>query len=340
MPHSLVTGGAGFIGSHLVDELLKAGHKVTVIDDLSGGNTANVPKGATFIQGNTGDDILISQLFCRERFDIIFHLAAYAAEGLSHFIRGFNYRNNILGAIPLINAAINHEVGCFVFTSSVAVYGAGGSFPLREDMVPVPIDPYGVSKLAVEQDLLAAHKSFGLNYIIFRPHNVFGERQNIGDHYRNVVGIFMNQILQGKPMTIFGDGEQRRAFTHIGNVAPIIARSICFPEMFNETYNLGTDRHLSVNELATKVAEAMGVSRRVIHYSARHEARFAYCSHEKLSSVIPNETVVSLEDGLRRMAGWVKEHGPSQGPAFEKLEVVKRFPEAWAHLISRLPREG
>jgi len=134
----------------------------------------------------------------------------------------------LIGSINLINASVNHNVKCFVFTSSIAVYGAGQS-PMNEAMIPVPEDSYGIAKLAVEQELRVTHEMFGLNYVIFRPHNVYGERQNIGDRYRNVVGIFMNQILKGEAMTIFGDGTQQRAFTHIDDVAPIIAECVdCF----------------------------------------------------------------------------------------------------------------
>src|ERR1700746_1577288 len=149
----------------------------------------------------------------------------------------------------LINASVNHNVKTFVFTSSIAVYGAGQS-PMSEEMIPVPEDSYGISKLAVEQELRVSHEMFGLDHIVFRPHNVYGERQNIGDRYRNVVGIFMNQILQGKPMTIFGDGEQRRAFSHISDVAPIIARCIERRPAYNRVFNIGADVPYSVNVLA------------------------------------------------------------------------------------------
>ncbi len=227
-PTSLVTGGAGFMGSHVADHLLALGHDVVVLDDLSGGFRENVPAAATFVQGSITDHELINRLFDRHSFDYVYHLAAYAAEGLSHFIKRFNYNNNLVGSVNLVNASINHNVKCFVFTSSIAVYGAGQS-PMSEDMIPVPEDSYGISKLAVEQELRVSHEMFGLDYVVFRPHNVYGERQNIGDRYRNVVGIFMNQLLRGEPMTIFGDGTQQRAFTHIDDVAPIIAASVDVP---------------------------------------------------------------------------------------------------------------
>src|ERR1700689_2348541 len=228
VPTSLVTGGAGFMGSHVAETLLSMGHAVVVLDDLSGGFRGNVPGGAVFVEGSILDHDLIDRLFINHSFDYVYHLAAYAAEGLSHFIKRFNYNNNLIGSVNLVNSSVNHNVKCFVFTSSIAVYGAGQS-PMSEDMSPVPEDSYGISKLAVEQELRVSHEMFALDYIIFRPHNVYGERQNIGDRYRNVVGIFMNQILRGEPMTIFGDGTQIRAFTHIDDVAPIIAGSVNVP---------------------------------------------------------------------------------------------------------------
>jgi UDP-glucose 4-epimerase len=192
---SLITGGAGFIGSHVTRHCLRLGHEAIVLDDLSGGFRDNVPGGAVFVEGSVTDEKLLAELFELYRFDYVYHLAAYAAEGLSHFIRRFNYSNNLLGSVNLINESVRHKVRCFVFTSSIAVYGAG-QLPMREDQVPKPEDPYGIAKYSVELDLRAAHEMFGLNYVVFRPHNVYGEHQNIGDAYRNVIGIFMNQAMK------------------------------------------------------------------------------------------------------------------------------------------------
>jgi UDP-glucose 4-epimerase len=325
----LVTGGAGFMGSHVADALLAAGHKVVVLDDLSGGFCENVPKGAEFVEGTVLDDALIERLFQVHRFEHVFHLAAYAAEGLSHFIRRFNYQNNLIGSINLINASVNHQVKCFVFTSSIAVYGRN-QLPMLESTPPQPEDPYGISKLAVEMDLHAAHEMFGLNYVIFRPHNVYGERQNIGDKYRNVIGIFMNQIMQGKPLTVFGDGEQTRAFSYIADVAPVIARAPFVAGARNEVFNVGADQPYTVNELAKVVLAAMGATGEIKHLDARNEVVHAYSNHEKVRRVFGLGSPVRLEDGIAKMTAWAKEVGAKSSKEFGTIEVARNLPASWA----------
>jgi UDP-glucose 4-epimerase len=327
--HVLVTGGAGFIGSHVAEALLGQGHQVTVLDDLSGGFADNIPSGAAFVRGSVTDAPLIDRLFDERRFDYVYHLAAYAAEGLSHFIKRFNYTNNVIGSVNLINASINTGVRGFVFTSSIAVYGASSVVPMTEDATPEPEDPYGIAKYAVERELASSRAMFGLDYMIFRPHNVYGPRQNIGDRYRNVVGIFMNQILQGQPMTIFGDGTQTRAFSFIDDVAPMMAAAIAGSRGWNETFNVGADAPCSLNELARYVADAMGVEARVTHLPARREVHHAHASHEKLQRVFGRRGPVSLDAGLRAMAAWVKQQGARSSAAFEGIEIMKNLPAVW-----------
>jgi UDP-glucose 4-epimerase len=333
MPTSLVTGGAGFMGSHVAEHLLEMGHNVVVLDDLSGGFKENVPSGAIFVQGSVTDHELINRLFDRHGFDYVYHLAAYAAEGLSHFIKRFNYNNNLIGSVNLINAAVNRNVKCFVFTSSIAVYGAG-QVPMSEDMTPIPEDSYGISKLAVEQELRVSHEMFGLDYVIFRPHNVYGERQNIGDRYRNVVGIFMNQLLRGEPMTIFGDGKQQRAFTHINDVAPIIAASVDFPAARNQIFNIGADVPHTVNELAEVVAQAMGYRCTVNHLDSRNEVKIAFSDHSKAERVFGKRKITPLHEGISAMAAWVREHGARESCIFEGVEILKRMPPSWAEVAA------
>jgi UDP-glucose 4-epimerase len=328
MPISLVTGGAGFMGAHLVRELLSMGHQVVALDDLSGGFGDQVDKRAMFVEGSVCDEELVERLFKEHGFTYVYHLAAYAAEGLSHFIRNFNYRNNLLGSINLINASVRHDVKCFVFTSSIAVYGALPP-PMREDMVPRPEDPYGVAKLAVEMDLHAARHMFGLDHVVFRPHNVYGEYQNIGDRYRNVVGIFMNQLMQGRPLSIFGNGEQQRAFSYVGDLIPIMARSVDVKEAQGEVFNIGADVPYSVNRLATAVMDAMGVKGELRHLEARNEVVHAWSDHGKARRVFGEFMHTPLDEGLRRMAEWAKHTGARQSKAFGQIEIERDLPPSW-----------
>jgi UDP-glucose 4-epimerase len=325
----LVTGGAGFIGSHVAAELLKRRHVVVVLDDLSGGARDNVPPGAEFVPGSITDVELVNGLFERHGFEHVFHLAAYAAEGLSHFIRRFNYANNVIGSMNLINASVNHGAKTFVFTSSIAVYGPTQT-PMTEATTPEPEDSYGIAKYAVELDLKAAHHMFGLDYVVFRPHNVYGEHQNIGDRYRNVIGIFMNQIMKGEPMTVFGDGEQTRAFSYIADVAPVIAEAIDRPAALNQVFNVGADVPYTVNHLARATAAAMGApGTPVRHLDARKEVVHAFATHDRVREVFGLGAPVTLEDGLARMAAWAKKVGPRTSGRFGEIEVMKNLPPSW-----------
>jgi UDP-glucose 4-epimerase len=324
----LVTGGAGFMGSHLADELMNWGHQVIVLDDLSGGFEENVNPKAEFIHGSITDEKLVKSIFSKGKIDYVFHLAAYAAEGLSHFIKKFNYENNLIGSVNLINASVNHEVKCFIFTSSIAVYGKN-QLPMNEEMVPMPEDSYGIAKLAVEQELKVSHEMFGLNYIIFRPHNVYGERQNIGDRYRNVVGIFMNQIMQDQPLTIFGDGEQTRAFTYIQDVTPVMADAPFIPSALNQVFNIGSDTPYTVNELAECVSQAMGAAVKVKHLETRSEVKHAFSSHKRLEDVFGYKAKFSLETGVANMARWARSVGAKRSKLFGGVEIMKNMPRSW-----------
>jgi UDP-glucose 4-epimerase len=327
-PKSLITGGAGFIGSHVANQCLRLGHKIVVLDNLSGGFEDHVPYDAIFIKGCVTDTYIISKLFEEYKFDYVYHLAAYAAEGLSHFIRIYNYNTNLIGSINLINAAVKNKVKCFVFTSSIAVYGQG-QVPMTEEMTPVPEDPYGVSKYAVELDLGAAHEMFGLNYVVFRPHNVYGENQNIGDKYRNVIGIFMNLIMQEKPLTVFGDGTQTRAFSYIDDISIPIAKSVNIPDAYNQIFNIGADIPYTVNELANIVCKEFGVEPNIKYLNARNEALHAYSDHTKVHKIFGNPTGISLEEGIARMAAWARRVGARQSQEFKNIEIAENLPDGW-----------
>ncbi len=328
---SLVTGGAGFIGSHVAENLLKMGHQVIVLDDLSGGFRENIPKGCVFKKGSVSNEKTVKEIFEKYPIDYVFHLAAYAAENLSHFIRHFNYENNVLGSINLINGSIRHKVKRFVFTSSIAVYGEN-PLPLSENLAPRPQDPYGVAKHAIELDLKAAKDIFGLEYTIFRPHNVYGERQNHGDPYRNVLGIFINNALQGKPLEIFGDGKQMRAFTYIADVAPYIARSATMTKTKNKIYNVGADEVYSVRELAEKVKEILDSNVRIEFLPARPEVKYTYPDHKKIKKDFKIKKTTDLKEGLERMIRWAKKIGPRKTKKFKNIEIKKNLPSNWKKL--------
>lgn len=317
------------MGSHVARCCLAKGHEVVVLDDLSGGFRENLPEGAAFVEGSITDAALVDQLFAEHCFDYVYHLAAYAAEGLSHFIRRYNYENNLIGSMNLINASLNAgTVKRFVFTSSIAVYGAGQT-PMSEDTTPQPEDPYGVAKYAVEMDLQAAHEMFGLDYTVFRPHNVYGEGQNIGDRYRNVVGIFMNQVMQDQAMSIFGDGRQTRAFTHVDDVSPLIADCVENEGAKNQVFNVGSEDPRTVLDVANAVGSAFGVEPKINFLEARNEVVHAFSSSERCNEVFGARETISLEDGINRMAEWAKKHGPRETPSFTGIEVERNLPPSW-----------
>src|SRR5262245_33750213 len=290
----LITGAAGFIGSHVADHCLALGMSVVATGDLSGGFRDNVPAAATWVAGDLRDRAFVRSLWEKHGpFEYVYHLGAYAAEGLSHFIRAYNYTTNLVASMHLLNEAIKAKCKCFVFTSSIAVYGKG-QLPMTEDMIPQPEDPYGVSKYAVELDLKAAHEMFGLHWIVFRPHNVYGERQNIADRYRNVIGIFMNQLLNDQPMTVFGDGLQTRAFSHVDDVAPVIALSSLIPEAHNQVFNIGADTPYTIIKLAEEVAAAFDKPLAVNHLPARNEVVHAFSDHTRVREVFAPPPPIDL----------------------------------------------
>lgn len=329
MQRALVTGGAGFMGSHLVDYLIdRMGMDVVVLDDLSGGYPENVNSKAKYVKGTILDHQLVNDLFSKHQFTFVYHLAAYAAEGLSHHIKRFNYNNNLVGSVNLINASINFNVRRFVFTSSIAVYG-NNQVPMVETLTPQPEDSYGIAKYAVELELQSSQLIFGLDYTIFRPHNVYGERQNLGDKYRNVIGIFMNRIMQGQEIVVFGDGEQRRAFTYVGDIVPGLAGCVTQPETANALFNVGSDDHYSINELARLVMFALGRNVGVRHVDSRKEVKVAYSDHARYKQAFGEAPHTSLETGIGLMARWAKATGVRTSSDFKEIEVIKNLPATW-----------
>lgn len=333
---TLITGGAGFIGSHVAEHCLRMGQEVVVLDDLSGGTESNIPQDCRFIRGDITDADLVNRLFAKNRFKYIYHLAAYAAEGLSPFVRKFNYTVNVIGSINLINAAVNAgSVERIVYTSSVAVYGLN-AHGANEHQTPTPIDPYGIAKWTVEQDLMAAGRLFDLPYTIFRPGNVYGPRQNLSDGYRNCVGIFIRQALKGEPMTIFGNGEQKRQFTYIDDVAPHIARSVDIPETENQLYNLGADSLCTVNSVSRFVENAFDKYCERVHLPERYEAHTVRVDHAKADKIFgtgPGRQL-AVASGVHRMCAWAKTQTLHEPKPFTQIEIEKNMPDHWARMAN------
>jgi UDP-glucose 4-epimerase len=329
----VVTGAAGFIGSHVAEILAASGHRVLGIDDLSGGFRENVPPSAEFLKCSILEPL--DQMFRTFQADAVYHLAAYAAEGLSHHIPVFNYTNNVVGTANVLAAAMRVGVRHFVFASSIAVYGHPTSdSPFDEDSPCTPCDPYGVAKAACENHIRATTEYFGYpDFTIFRPHNVFGPRQNIADPYRNVVGIFMARCMKREPIPVFGDGSQTRSFSYVHTVARCIAEAPITAAARNKTFNVGSDEVMSVRDLATRVAETMGGKADIEWLPARHEVQHAHARHDRARRVFANAYAdeIDIVSGLRVMAAEIRRReipDPTECPS--PIEISDSLPSGWA----------
>lgn len=302
----LITGVAGLLGSRLADYIIENIPNITVvgIDDLSGGYKENINPKVDFWNINLASDSL-QECFNNYEFDYVFHFAAYAAEGLSPFIRQFNYQNNLISTARIINQCIKHDVKRLVFTSSLAVYGHGYGDIFDEDQQQCPIDPYGVAKYACEMDIQIAGEQHGLDWCIIRPHNVYGRNQNIWDKYRNVLGIWMYQHLNNEPMTIFGDGKQTRAFSCIDDIVKPLWNSAIVPGASKQVINLGGVEEWSINDANQTLRKVIGGGK-VVHKEGRHEVKNSIPTFQKSIDILEFEHKTQFEDGLRDMWNWAK----------------------------------
>ena len=329
MSKVFVTGCAGLLGANYTRHLLQNGHEVIGIDDLSGGYKAFVPKGEkfTFVKLNLERRKKLVDLFEEHKPDLLFHFAAYAAEGLSPFIRNYNYRNNLICSANLINECIKQNTKV-VFTSSMAVYGEQEP-PFTEDKRPQPIDPYGIAKYAVECDLKLAHEQFGLRYNIVRPHNVLGIYQNIWDRYRNVIGIFIRKTLNGIPILVYGDGEQTRAFSDIKYYMEPF--DLLHDNFDGEIFNIGADKYFSLNEVAEtvqKIGKKYGYDVPIEHAPPRHEVKHAYCDHTKAKSMLGFRDNTRLEELIEDVFVWAMKE-PNRKVKDREYEITKDIYDYW-----------
>ena len=322
----LITGVAGLLGSRLAEYLISKNIKVIGIDDLSGGYLENIHPSVNFFKLNLAEDNL-NLCFSKYSIDYVFHFAAYAAEGLSPFIRSYNYKNNLISTAKIVNQCINNNIKRLIFTSSMAVYGKQ-SVPYNEKQYPQPIDPYGVAKYACEMDIQIAGNQHGLDWCIIRPHNVYGRNQNIWDKYRNVLGIWMYQYLNNKPITIYGDGEQKRAFSCIDDSLEPLWKAAIEPNASKQIINLGGIYETSINEAASTLIKIIG-DVEIVHLEPRHEVKYAWSTYQKSIDILGFEHNVNLENGLSDMWQWVKKQPMKEQFVWPSYEIETGLYNYW-----------
>ena len=325
----LITGVAGLLGSRLADWIIETQPDTTVIgvDDLSGGFTENINPKVKFWQMNLIEHP-IENIFEAHDIDYVFHFAAYAAEGLSPFIRTYNYDNNLKSTARLVNECIKNDVKRLVFTSTLAVYGHGNGGIFNESQQQSPIDPYGVAKYACEMDIQIAGEQHGLDWTIIRPHNVYGIKQNIWDKYRNVLGIWMFQHLNGMDMTIFGDGKQTRAFSYIDDALEPLWNAAIKPEASKEIINLGGIEEISINEAIQTLQGVIGKGK-IVYKEARHEVKHSIPTYQKSIDILGFEHKTDLKEGLTEMWEWVQTQPMRERFVWPTYELDKGIYSYW-----------
>ena len=328
MTRVLITGVAGLLGANFSRYLLDDGYEVIGIDNLSGGMKESVDPRVKFYPIDLKDPDVVNNIFGLEKPDCVYHFAAYAAEGLSPFIRGFNYNNNVICSINVINACVNYGVRKLIFTSSMAVYGSVEP-PFHESQRPQPEDPYGIAKYAIEMDLKLAYEQFGLEYTILRPHNVIGIYQNIWDRYRNVIGIWIRQAMLGEPITIFGDGTQVRAFSDIEYYMSPFKKVM--DDYSGEIFNIGADRYFTINqasEIVQRVANDMGYPTGRLYLEPRNEVHTAYCDHTRARELLGFVDETDFEKMVRKMFEWSVNLEPCE-VKYQDYEIEKGIYSFW-----------
>jgi UDP-glucose 4-epimerase len=324
----LITGVAGMIGSRLADWIIENHPEVEIIgiDNLSTGFIENVNNKVYFYNLDLSSNS-IEKCFLNHNIDYVYHFAAFAAEGLSPFLRDFNYRNNLLSTANVINNCIKYNVKRLVYTSSMGVYG-NGTPPFDESHIPLPIDPYGVAKYACEMDIKIAGEQHGLDWCIVRPHNVYGPKQNIWDKYRNVLGIWMYEHLNNNPMSIYGDGDQKRAFTYVDDCLLPLWFASQLDTCSKEIINMGASKHYTINE-ANKILREIINGGSVIYKEKRYEVKNAHTTYEKSIYLLNYSDSTSLYDGLKIMWDWAQKQPNRKRFEWQDFELDKGLYNFW-----------
>jgi len=326
----LITGVAGFMGSHLADEFIKRGHSVIGIDNLIGGYYENVPSAVEFYAKDLGDFDSIQGHF--KGVDLVVNTACTAYEGLSVFSPALVTRNTSHITTVALSASIRAGVKKFVHMSSMARYGTQDSVPFTEDMTPKPQDPYGIAKYATELLIKNLCETHDMKYVILVPHNIIGPRQKYDDPFRNVASIMTNRMLQDKQPIIYGDGLQKRCFSFVQDVIdPLIIA--CETDVADGmTINIGPDEEfITINELANTIAKILKFKLDAIYMPERpQEVKNANCSADLARKILNYQTKTSLNDGLLELVTWIKSQGTKQFTYHVPLEfITNKTPQAW-----------
>ena len=329
----LITGVAGFMGSHLADEFISRGYSVVGIDSLIGGYRENVPDEVEFYQKDLGDFDLIEPHF--EGVDLVVHTACTAYEGLSVFSPSLVTRNTSQISSVVLSASIKNNVKKFIYMSSMARYGTQDVVPFTEDMTPQPQDPYGIAKYASELLIKNMCETHGMNYVILVPHNIIGPRQKYDDPFRNVASIMINRMLSGKQPIIYGDGEQRRCFSFMRDVIdPLMVA--CETDIADGlVVNIGPDEEfITINELAQRIAKILNFNLDPIYMPGRpKEVKDANCSSDLSRRILGYSTKTSLDEGLAELIKWIKEQGTKPFIHHIPLEfITQKTPRTWTDL--------
>ena len=325
-----ITGIAGFLGCHIAKRMIKLGHSVGGNDNMIGGDRGNLPK----------EILLFSEVDCNDYdamkkaikgYDLVYHCAATAHEGLSVF-SPHTITKNIYGAtVSTITAAIANKVKRFVYCSSMARYGEQKP-PFTEDMPTKPVDPYGIAKVAGEETLKILADVHGMEYNIAVPHNIIGPNQKYDDPFRNVLSIFINRNLQGKPAIIYGDGMQKRCFSYIDDVIYCLEKLALNKEINKQIINIGPDEEtISIKELSNLVANEVGFNGQPIHVLDRpQEVKVATCNANKARKILGYTTKTSLKEAIRLTAEFIKEKGTRSFDYHIPIEIInEKTPSSW-----------
>lgn len=328
-----ITGVAGFLGSHLADRMLSLGHTVSGNDNLIGGYQDNVDPRVNFFNVDCCDQESMSKII--KGSDIVIHTAATAHEGLSVFSPSFITKNIFEASVSTISAAVQNKVKRFVYCSSMARYGDQQT-PFTEDMKPLPVDPYGIAKVAGEEVLKVLSETHGMEWNIAVPHNIVGPRQRYDDPFRNVMSIMINRNLQGNPAIIYGDGNQTRCFSYIDDCIFCLEKLALDPNITYETINIGPDENpLTINELVKLVAEECNFLGDAVYVDDRpREVKHAVCSSDKARKLLGYKTLTDVTEAVKQTVNWIKNKGPKAFDYSFPLEIVNdKTPKTWKNKL-------